>query len=72
MDKDYFWDLIKGALLWMLFFGLACFLFVVSSCGVNRISYKQTEMRIFSKSDSLNLKIEPSEVIEQGRRWKYE
>lgn len=70
--EDYyneFWELIKGALLWILFFGIAFFLFVISSCGVNRITYKQTETRFMQKTDSLNFKVEPSKVFDNGYRY---
>ena len=58
----------EGCILYVAFCLLALgFMFaIVSSCGSNKIVYRQKETRLLKKVDSLNMKVEPS------RAWKYE
>lgn len=53
----------------ILFLVYLVMLLLAMGCSTNKIAYTQKEIRLFKKTDSLNLKIEPSEIIKNERRW---
>lgn len=64
MEEKYDWmDFVVSLVLWCVFFIVGMLLLSVVSCGSNKIVYRQSEKRFLKKVDSLNFKVEPSEVI---------